>query len=40
MKAAVAFCIAVALLWLADDRMNDGRYTDVVIKAARSLLGR
>ena len=40
MKAFAAFCIAVAVLWLADDRMTGGRYTDVVVKAVRSLVGR
>jgi hypothetical protein len=40
MKAFGAFCIAVAVLWVADDRFAGGRYTEVVVKAARSIVGR
>jgi hypothetical protein len=40
MKAAFAFCVAVAVLWFVDDRITGGRHTAVVVKAVRSVVGR
>jgi len=40
MKAVVAFCIAVAVLWFVDDQVTGGRHTAVVVKAVRSIVGR
>ena len=38
MKGIIAACIAVGVLWIADVELNNGRYTDVVKKAAKSIL--
>jgi len=40
MKAAFAFCVAVAVLWFVDDRLTGGRHTAVVVKAVRGVIGR
>ena len=40
MKAIIAACIAVSVLWIVDVELNGGRYGDVVWKAAKSILPR
>jgi hypothetical protein len=40
MRAIVAACIAVGVLWAVDVEMNGGRYSDVVKKAVVSVLPR
>ena len=40
MKAFIAACIAVGVLWALDVEMNGGRYSDVVKKAVVSVLPR
>jgi hypothetical protein len=38
MKGFIAACIAVGILWVADNQINDGRFSAVVKKAATSVL--
>jgi hypothetical protein len=38
MKGIIAACIAVGVLWIVDVQLNSGRYSDVVKKAAKSVL--
>jgi hypothetical protein len=38
MKGIIAACIAVSVLWVVDVQLNSGRYSDVVKKAAKSIL--
>jgi hypothetical protein len=40
MKGVLAACIAVGVLWAVDAEINNGRYGDVVKKAAMSILPR
>ena len=40
MKGIIAACIAVGVLWVVDVGLNDGRYGEVVKKAATSILSR
>jgi hypothetical protein len=40
MRAIVAACIAVGVLWAVDVEMNGGRYSAVVQKAIMSVLPR
>ena len=40
MKAFLAACIAAGILWGVDAQFNNGRYTDVVKRAAKSMLTR
>ena len=40
MKDIIAACIAVGVLWVVDVELNDGRYGEVVKKAATSILSR
>ena len=40
MKAFVAACIAVGVLWAVDVEMKGGRHSDVVKKAIVSVLPR
>ena len=38
MKGILAACIAVSVLWIVDVQLNSGRYSGVVIRAAKSIL--
>jgi hypothetical protein len=38
MKGIVAICAAVAALWLADIKLNDGRYSDATGRTMVSLV--
>jgi hypothetical protein len=40
MRAILAACIAVGVLWAIDVEMNGGRYSNVVKKAVMSVLPR
>lgn len=40
MKALIAIGIAAGVLWIVDEQFAGGRHTDVVAKAARSVVGR
>jgi hypothetical protein len=40
MKGIIAACIAVGVLWVVDVGLNDGRYGEIVKKAATSILSR
>lgn len=40
MRAIVAACVAVGVLWALDVEMNGGRYSAVVQKAIMSVLPR
>jgi hypothetical protein len=40
MKGIVAIGVAVGVLWLADVQLNDGRYSEVVVRATISLRGK
>jgi hypothetical protein len=38
MKGTIAAAVTVAILWLADVELNGGRYSDVVLRAIKSLI--
>jgi hypothetical protein len=38
MKAFLAACVAVGILWGIDSEFNNGRYTDVVERVVKSAL--
>jgi hypothetical protein len=38
MKGAIAVAVTIAILWLVDVELNGGRYSDVVLRAVRSLI--
>jgi hypothetical protein len=40
MKGIVATVIAIAVLWIADIELNDGRYSDVTGRAIMRLIGK
>jgi hypothetical protein len=40
MRTIIATGVAIGVLWLADTLLNDGRYGDVVERAAMSLIGK
>jgi hypothetical protein len=40
MKSIVGICMAVALLWVADIELCDGRYSDVTGRAILGLVGK
>jgi hypothetical protein len=40
MRAFIAACIAVGILWAVDVQFNDGRYSDVVKVAVKNVLQR
>lgn len=40
MKAFLAACIAIGVLWGFDVEFNDGRYADVVKQAVKSVIPR
>jgi hypothetical protein len=40
MKGIIAACIAIGVLWIVDVELNDGRYGEVITKAAKSILPR
>jgi hypothetical protein len=40
MKAFLAACVAIGILWGIDIEFNNGRYTDVVKRVAKSVLPR
>ena len=40
MKGIVAIGVAVGVPWLADVQLNDGRYSEVVVRATMSLIGK
>ena len=40
MKAFLAACVAVGILWGIDIEFNNGRYTDVVKRVLKSALPR
>jgi hypothetical protein len=40
MKAFIAACVAIGILWGIDVEFNGGRYTDVVKRAVKSGLPR
>ena len=40
MKAFLAACVAVGILWGIDTEFNNGRYTDVVKRVVKSALSR
>jgi hypothetical protein len=40
MKGIIAISVAVAILWIADHELNDGRYSAPVQRAILSLIGR
>jgi hypothetical protein len=40
MKAFIAACVAIGILWGIDVEFNNGRYTDIVQRAVKSVLPR
>ena len=40
MKGIGAAAVAIALLWMADIELNGGRYSEVIVRAVTTLLGR
>jgi hypothetical protein len=40
MRGFIAALIAIAILWAIDLEMNNSRYTNVIKRAAFSLIGR
>ncbi len=40
MKAFLAACVAIGILWGIDTEFNNGRYADVVMRAVKSALPR
>jgi hypothetical protein len=40
MRGILAVLIAAAILWAVDIELNDGRYTEVIKKAAMSVVPR
>jgi hypothetical protein len=40
MKAFIAACVAIGILWGIDVEFNNGRYSDIVQRAVKSVLPR
>jgi hypothetical protein len=40
MKGIGAAVVAIAVLWMADIELNGGRYSEVIVRAVTTLLGR
>jgi hypothetical protein len=40
MKAIVAACVAIGILWVVDVEFNKGHYTGAVQRALKSILSR
>jgi hypothetical protein len=40
MRGIIAAAIAIAILWMADVELNDGRYSAVILRAVESLIGK
>jgi hypothetical protein len=40
MKAFIAACVAIAILWGVDVEFNGGRYSSVIMNAVKSVLPR
>ena len=40
MKAFIATCVAIGVLWVIDIELNHGRYSDGAKRAVRSMLPR
>jgi rhamnogalacturonyl hydrolase YesR len=38
MRAFIAACIAIGILWAVDVQFNDGRYSNIVQRALKSML--